>query len=154
MLHGCARLFIIPVCGRWREHLSRARRPARVLIHEYEYTYIHPPTCTHTMITCTDMHRHTSHDHVHQKMYIYNIHTTSEKTVNDIKCPVLPSRPQERRGTLRILLQKSFNASWEREHKLTWRKPRMRGTRPLYRKQSSLRTCHSWIGSLPINPDL
>ena len=29
----------------------------------------------------------------------------------------------------------------------------MRGTRPLYRKQSSLRTCHSWIGPLPINPD-
>ena len=29
----------------------------------------------------------------------------------------------------------------------------MRGTHPLYRKQSSLQTCHSWIGLLPINPD-
>lgn len=206
MLHGCARLFIIPVCRRWRQHLSRARWPARVLIqkgeeqltetltstsglshgyvhhtyptllytrgyactqvhhihdymhiyayththhtaiytwicmhtctphtrlhahiciytymphgyiymnmhahryathmitctdmhthihatwphtHEYEYAYMHPThTCTHTMITCRDMHKHTSHDHVHQKVHIYNIHTTSEKTVNDIK---------------------------------------------------------------------
>ena len=63
------------------------------------------------------------------------------------RCPALPLPARTTRDT-GSYCRNSFNAPWESEHQPTWQRPRYDGTHPLYRKQTLLWTCHSWIGLL------